>query len=495
MRALLALIVLAVAGAAGLVTYALVTRPAPEAPPLFSASTRPADSAVERPSDADIDAPLVEDLSKRPGSDWPIFLGPNCDGKSPEVGLQPWPKDGPRIVWEGRLGQGYSPPTICRGRLLVADNTKQAVFLYCLNAETGEELWSYRYVSSYVDRFGYANAPRACPITDGRRVYLHGADGILFCFRLRDGKLLWKVDTITTFGIVPNFFGVASVPVLDGDRLLVHIGGSPAGSDDRDFMNLKSNGSCIVAFDKATGKILYQGGDELASYATPQLVTLNGTRTGLILARGGLLGFDPNQGKQLFHFPFRSRLLESVNASNVVVAGNQVFLTESYGAGCALVTIENNMPELVWSSPTRRRDTGLCCHWNTPILIDGHLYGCSGRHQNEAELRCVDFATGQVKWKVRPTRGDTVMGRGSLTYADGHFFYLAEEGVLFLIKVNPKRYEEVAVWDGRKKIPDHPLSHNYLMEPCWAAPVLSRGLLYLRGEYRLVCLEVIPATP
>jgi len=31
-----------------------------------------------------------------------------------------------------------------------------------------------------------------------------------------------------------------------------------------------------------------------------------------------------------------------------------------------------------------------------------------------------------------------------------------------------------------------------LKYPCWAAPILSHGLLYLRGEGRLVCLELIP---
>ena len=28
--------------------------------------------------------------------------------------------------------------------------------------------------------------------------------------------------------------------------------------------------------------------------------------------------------------------------------------------------------------------------------------------------------------------------------------------------------------------------------PFWAAPILSHGLLYIRGNERLVCLELIP---
>lgn len=496
MRALsVAVIVLALTGAVGLSVYAYLDLPAPAVRQPFVATTKPAEVAVERKAEATGPVPLVADLGNRPGVDWPTFLGPTGDGKSPEQGVRPWSAEGPRIVWEQRLGEGYSPPTVCRGRLLVADNVKKMVHVYCFKSDTGEALWEYKYVCDYEDKYGYPPAPRACPVTDGRRVYLHASDGVLHCLRLEDGQLLWKLDTVSTFGVVPNFFGVASVPVIDGDRLLLHVGGSPGGSDDRDFMALRSNGSCVVALDKATGKTLYRCGDDLASYSSPMLVSFDGKKTGLIFARGGLLGFEPGQGKPLFHFPFRSRILESVNASNPVVAGNQVFLTEGYGAGCVLLKLKEGKPEVVWSSPTRRRDTGLCCHWATPILLDGHLYGCSGRHTNEAELRCVEFATGKVKWRVQPALGETVAGRGSLTYADGYFFYVTEEGILFLLKPDAGQYRQVAVWDGRAKIPNHPYGHAYLHEPCWAAPVLSHGLLYLRSHERLVCLEVIPAKP
>jgi hypothetical protein len=38
----------------------------------------------------------------------------------------------------------------------------------------------------------------------------------------------------------------------------------------------------------------------------------------------------------------------------------------------------------------------------------------------------------------------------------------------------------------------NPQGTPLLVEPCWAAPILSHGLLYLRGADRLVCLELIP---
>lgn len=34
-----------------------------------------------------------------------------------------------------------------------------------------------------------------------------------------------------------------------------------------------------------------------------------------------------------------------------------------------------------------------------------------------------------------------------------------------------------------------------LKPPAWAAPLVSHGLLYVRGRDRLVCAELIPAAP
>ena len=60
--------------------------------------------------------------------------------------------------------------------------------------------------------------------------------------------------------------------------------------------------------------------------------------------------------------------------------------------------------------------------------------------------------------------------------------------VLYLLKVNPRRYEEVSQMELRLPGKNEPL----LEYPCWAAPILSHGLLYVRGHERLVCLELIP---
>jgi hypothetical protein len=86
-----------------------------------------------------------------------------------------------------------------------------------------------------------------------------------------------------------------------------------------------------------------------------------------------------------------------------------------------------------------------------------------------------------------------------LLLVDGHFICLAEDGTLLLLKANPEKYEELArvrlvLRDGQGKpvLDDDGREQPLLAEPCWPAPILSHGLLYLRGRDRLVCLEVIP---
>jgi outer membrane protein assembly factor BamB len=433
-------------------------------------------------------APPASELteSKRePGSDWPKFLGPAGNGTSPEKGiLSPWPKEGLRVVWHVPVGNGYPAPTISQGRLFLFDRVAHEARLRCLEPATGKQSWEFRYATDYSDDFGYENGPRCCPVVDGERVYILGPEGILHCLRTQDGTEVWKLDTSAKFNVRKNFFGVGSTPVVEGDLLIVQIGGCTA--DSKDLYDgdgaIKPSGAGVVAFDKRTGEVKWQGGNELASYSSPVLATIGDRRWCFVLARGGLLGLEPRSGKVEFHCPWRAKILESVNASNPLVVEDRVLVTECYGPGSALVKVKPGGYEMIWNDADKGRDPSLQCHWNTPIYYDGYVYGSSARHEPQAELRCVEFATGKVMWSQPGMR------RCSLTMVDGHFVCLSERGELYLLKVNPKKYDEVSQMVVRDPDSRGPL----LRYPCWASPVVAHGLLYVRGKGRLVCLELIP---
>ena len=419
------------------------------------------------------------------GVDWPRFLGPTGNSKSPETGIiTDWGQCGPPVVWHAKLGAGYGIGSVAGVRFFQFDRYGDRARLTCLDSRTGNFLWKFEYPTEYEDMLGYNNGPRASPVIDGGLVYLFGAEGMLLCVRAEDGKLVWKVDTAKRFGVVQNFFGVGSTPVVEGELLIVMIGGSTAESQSAgrfDQDRVAGNGTGIAAFDKRTGQVKYAVTDALASYATPQLATIGGRRWCFVFARGGLVGFDPRSGKVDFHYPWRSRLHDSVNASTPVVVGEEVFISETYGPGSSLLRVKPGGYEVVWADPPGR-DKAMQTHWNTPIYHQGYLYGSSGRYTGNAELRCIEWRTGKLMW-CKPG-----LKRASLLYVDGHFVCLSENGVLRLIKATEKEYIQVAEALVREK-PDGPA---LVKPPAWAAPILSHGLLYVRGEDRLVCLRLIP---
>jgi len=413
--------------------------------------------------------------------DWPHFLGPKGTSVSSEKGIKPWPKAGPKVLWHRKTGIAYSPVSISNGKLFLFDRIGDDARLSCLDARTGAFQWKFEYPTDYRDRYGYNGGPRCCPVIDDDRVYLYGVEGVLHCLSVKDGTVLWKVDTATEYGFVQNFFGVGSAPVIEDDLLIVMVGGSPEGSAGKDFAALKGNGTGIVAFDKKSGKVRYKISDELASYSVPALATINGRRWCFAYCRGGLLAFEPKSGKIDFHFPWRSDDYESVNASSPIVVGDQVLISETYGPGAALLKVKPGGYDVVWSDAKRFKKS-LQCHWMTPIHHDGYVYGSSGRHDRNAQLRCVELATGKVMWSVPD------LNRTSLLMIDGHFVCLGEEGTLRLLKVNPNKFEEVSV----AELQDDKTGQPILEYPCWSAPVVSNGLMYIRSEKRLVCVELLP---
>ena len=426
---------------------------------------------------------LTDLRTRKTGSDWQSFLGPTGDGKSPEKGLHlPCPKSGPPVVWHKQIGTGYAAPTVSQGRLFTFDRHGNNARLTCMRSETGEELWRFEYSTDYEDMYGYNNGPRACPVVDGDRVYVFGAEGMLHCVSALDGEMIWKVNTGKKFNVVKNFFGVASAPIVERNLLIVQIGGSPPGSPKDVYAaqgQLSGNGSGVVAFDKLTGEVRYKITDELASYASPTLATINGRRWCFMFARGGLFGFEPSTGKVDFHYPWRSKKLESVNASNPVVVGDLVFISEAYGRGSSLLKVRPSGYQVVWKDAPRRRNKSMMLHWNTAIHHDGYLYGCSGRHAQGSDLRCVKLESGKAMWSER------IDERTSFLYVDGYFVGLGEYGTLTLIRATSEESDVVS----RVQIADEQ-GQELIRYPAWAAPVLSNGFLYIRGKDRLVCLDL-----
>ncbi len=433
--------------------------------------------------------------------DWPQFLGPTGRGFSEETNLvERIPAGGLPIVWDHEIGTGYAAPSVRGGQLVLHHRRKDLEIVEAFNAATGISQWKHGYPTAFIDPYGYNNGPRSTPVLSSGRVHTFGAEGRLVCLDRATGRRLWERETAKEFEIPDAFFGVGSSPVIEGDRLILMLGGQP--------------NSGVVAFDPETGKTLWENvgesnwegqpmvgwpgeplvrwrrAEKQASYASPVPATFHGRRHVLCLLRQGLVSVNPTNGQVNFSHWFRARVADSVNAANPVVHDDLILITAAYyrvGSVLLRVRPDGRGVDPVW------RGTSMEAHWSTPLLVGSHLYAFSGRNEPDASFRAVEFLTGKLawerseKWLPNSSPQPSVFGRGSLIHADGHFFALGEGGLLGMFKPTPEACEELGRW----QVPS-------LQYPCWAAPALSDGRLFLRSENRLVCVDVqknAPAAP
>ncbi|MEZ6090432.1 MAG: PQQ-binding-like beta-propeller repeat protein [Pirellulaceae bacterium] len=284
-----------------------------------------------------------------------------------------------------------------------------------------------------------------------------------------------------------NFFGVSCCPVLFQDLVIVMVGGSPPADQRLPLGRLdmvSGNGSGIVAFAQSDGREVYRVSDELASYSTPVIANVNANPIGFAFTRGGLLAFDPKAGKEYWLFPWRAPRLESVNAALPIVRGDEVLISECYDIGSAMLKITKSDYKVQWQDPPSRREQAMRAHWATPIEYKGYVYGCSGRNEPDSDLRCIRWSDGELMW----TEDNRI--RTSLLLIDDHFVVLNERGRMQLIQATSDAYRPVTEIDLSDSLGG--FEAPFLDSPCWAAPIVANGLMYVRGANRVACFRLIP---
>ncbi|HZT82920.1 MAG TPA: PQQ-binding-like beta-propeller repeat protein [Gemmataceae bacterium] len=387
-----------------------------------------------------------------PAADWPQFLGPTRNGVSTETGLlQTWGKDGPPKLWERKVGAGFAGPVVSGGRLILFHRVGDEEVVEGLDAASGKPRWKFAYPTAYEDSFGFDPGPRSTPLIAGNHVYTLGAEGKLHCLTLDEGKKVWARDLAADYKPPRGFFGVGTSPLLVGDLLLVNVGGKGTG---------------IVAFNKNTGKEAWRATDHEASYSSPTAATLGGVPRAVFFTREGIVLLDPATGKVRFSKRWRSRMHASVNAAAPLVVGDEVFFSACYGTGAILLKVKQDDCEEVWSN-----DESMSNHYSTCVARDGFLYGFDGRQEHGAQLRCVEWKTGKVRWTKER------FGCGSMILADGHLIILGERGDLVLAEATPAAYREKA-------------RASVLGKPCRAQVALANGKLCGRDTNKLVCWDL-----
>ena len=385
------------------------------------------------------------------GLDWPQWRGPERNGISRETGLaSQWPASGPPVVWSAtNVGAGYGSMAVSGARVLVQGLRNNESVVTSLNRADGRVVWTRAVGPSRNNDQG--PGPRGTPTVDGDRLYVLTESGDLAALRTQDGSVLWERNILKDFGARNIPWLISESPLVDGANVIVTPGGPNAG---------------MVALDKVTGKTVWVAKElsDEAGYASPIVADVQGVRAIMTLTAEAGVGVRASDGKLLWRY--RPVANGTANITTPVVQDNKVFYTSSYGTGGALHTLGARDGLLNAQEDYFTRD--MQNHHGGVIVLNGYLYGF-----HNSIMTCLEFATGKQMWR------DRSVGKGSLTYADRHFYVLSEDNVVGLVEATPSGYREKS----RFKIADQGW-------PSWSHPVVSGGRLYLRNQGVLAAYDV-----
>ncbi|HEX7447790.1 MAG TPA: PQQ-binding-like beta-propeller repeat protein [Pirellulales bacterium] len=386
--------------------------------------------------------------------DWPAWRGPQRNGCSAETGLlATWPEGGPRLLWTATgLGEGFSTPSVVGDRIYVMGNREGQELVLSLDAAArGDAVWAAVLGPIRHDGGGYPG-PRSTPTVDGNRVYALGLNGDLLCVDADSGKEIWRHDLPGEFGGQVGGWGYSESVLVDGPWVLCTPGGREA---------------TLLALNKTNGKRVWQSkiGDT-ADYSSIIAIEADGVKQFVQFTKQGVIGVSGKNGQLLWRYDAPAN--GTANCATPVFADDSVFAASGYGAGGGLVHLTKkgrkfNAEQVYFTKEMKNHHGGL-------VLVDGYLYGSD----DPGVLTCLDFKTGEIKWR------DRSCGKCSLLYADGMLYCRSEQGLMSLVRATPERFELAGRFDQPQRSD----------RSAWPHPVIAGGRLFLRDQDKLLCYDV-----
>jgi outer membrane protein assembly factor BamB len=393
-------------------------------------------------------------------ADWPAYRGgPAGDGNCTEKLNLNWTASGPKVVWRVPTPNGFSSFAVGEGKALTqvirTINGAPREICLALDAATGKELWAADVaVGKGYSGGGEGDGPRSTPTISEGKVYIYTPDSALHCLDAATGKPVWKKNIIADFSGRDIGWHFAASPVVDGDFLFVAGGGA---------------GQSLLALHKKTGQVIWKTGDETTTHATPVSTTILGERQVIFFCKSGLVSVAARDGCPLWKFPYKFKV---ATAASPVVCGDIVFCTAGYdvgGGACRITKTGSGFSATqLYQIPGNKDIASL---WSTPFFKDGFLYGVlSFKSPGTGPLKCVEAATGKVRWE------QSGFGGGQVIRVNDQILALTDKGDLVVVAAVPTGYKELKRFTA-------------VTGKCWSTPAVSNGRIFVRSTKEAVCFD------
>ena len=383
---------------------------------------------------------------------WPGLLGAQRDGWAEHFKVPArWPKQ-LKKDWSVEVGTGYGTPLVAGQRVYQHARQGEEEVVWCFDLASGKQIWRKSYGNPFKIGGGgerHGKGPKSCPVMADGRLFTLSITGMIHAWDVESGSLLWRKDYRGKWekGNQPNW-GVSTSPIVDGERLIVHLGNDEAGA--------------LMAFDVKSGREVWKQGEHGTSYSSPLLVEIAGVRQVVQWNHETLAGVESRTGKLLWEYPAPHRSHNQNMPTPVFYKGRILLGGENRGIKC----LEPLLKDGKWSVSRLWHQRKVALDMSTAVINGDHLYGMS--HFKMGQIFCLDPRDGTIRWLSEGRIGQNV----AFLALEGHVAALRSNGELRIIAADPAGYRARA-------------SYRVAPDQTWAPPVLLDSRILIKDLNRL----------
>ncbi len=416
--------------------------------------------------------------------DWPEWRGAGRTGVWADTGIvQELPAE-LKVKWRVPINSGFSGPAVADGRVFITDwaqdpasrtmdGTERAI---ALDEDSGEILWIREWPTSYrMLMQSYAIGPRATPTVNGDRVYVVGAAGDLYCLAVETGEVIWEKHYLTDFDSFVPTWGVASSPIIDGDRLITVVGGEPGG--------------LVMAFDKRTGAEVWRALDVVGEmgYGQPIIIEAGGARQLIVWHAAALVSLNPVSGEVYWEEVWDAR--GGMSVATPVHSGNYLLVTQFY-LGSMMMQLDQDRPgaTMLWKGQSRSempdQTDGLHALITTPLIEGDYIYGVG----SYGELRGLNARTGERLWMSDEMVAQARWGAAFMVKQGDRYLVVNDDGFLINAQFTPEGYVE----HGRTRLIEPTSNAGFGPRKAfdrlvnWSHPAYANGHIFHRNDNEII---------
>ena len=362
--------------------------------------------------------------------------------------LKSWPEGGPDMLWHfDGLGEGHSSVTIDSGKIYLSGMIDDEGYIYVLDTN-GKLLNKKKYGPEWSENY---IGPRGSIIINDEKLYLISGMCDIYCFDKETLDLIWTKNFISDFNGKNIQWGICETPLIIGEKLIA----TPGGTEHN-----------MVALNKNTGELIWSspGMGDQSAYCSPLYISDQEVPQIVTFTANHIIGVDAANGKLLWSHENKNR--HSVHANTPVYYDNMILCTSGYSRGTTMLRLKDGgrSVEEVWFSEELDNRMGAM------VKIGNYAYG-SG--DSKRFWFCVDWNTGEIKYKERGLAMGVVIANDDMLYC------YADNGDMVLAKATPEKFDIISRFPITMGTAQH-----------WAHPVIHNGVLYVRHGDCLMAYKI-----